>query len=149
MAGPLDGLRDHRVNWTTKTPPSLVPRDATEQRERAMTEDREPAKVAFLIISDDQARAVPGIVMATRMKVNRGVDVRVLFFGPAVRLAASGHIDTHLAALRDAGIGATACRANVEQYDVIDEISVRPLELLAAGAEVEAFAREGYTVVSF
>ncbi len=114
-----------------------------------MTDDREPAKVAFLIISDDQARATPGIVMATRMKVNRGVDVRVLFFGPAVRLAASGLIDAHLAALRDAGIATKACRANVEQYDVTDEISVRPLELLAAGAEVEAFAREGYTVVSF
>lgn len=114
-----------------------------------MTVDDRPAKVAFMIISDDKSRAVPGLVMATRLKVNRGADVRVLFFGPAVRLAASGLIDTQLAELRDAGIGAKACRANVEQYDVDEEISVRPLELLSAGAEVEAFARDGYTVVSF
>ncbi len=114
-----------------------------------MTDRDGPAKVAFLIISDDRERAVPGLVMATRMKLNRGADVRVLFFGPAVRLAASGLIDTQLAELRDAGIGTKACRANVEQYGVDEEIGVRPLELLAAGAEVEAFAREGYTVVSF
>ena len=114
-----------------------------------MSSEQSPAKVAFMIISDDPARAVPGIVMATRMKTNRGVDVRVLFFGPSVKLAASGQIDIQLANMRDAGIGAKACRANVEQYEVTEEIGVRPLELLAAGAEVEAFALEGYTVVSF
>ena len=114
-----------------------------------MSSEESRAKVAFMIISDDPARAVPGMVMATRMKANRGVDVRVLFFGPAVRLAASGLIDTQPAEMRDAGIGATACRANVEQYEVTEEIGVRPLELLAAGAEVESFALEGYTVVSF
>ena len=111
--------------------------------------DNTPAKVAFLIISDDPARAIPGLVMATRMKANRGVDIRVLFFGPAVRLAASGQIDTQLADLRAAGVGPAACRANVEQYGVTEEIAARPLELLAAGAEVEEFARLGYTVVSF
>lgn len=111
--------------------------------------DQTPAKVAFLIISDDPARAVPGLVMAARMKANRGVDVRVLFFGPAVRLAATGQIDEQIEALRAAGVGPTACRANVEQYGVADEIGQRPLELLAAGAEVEEFARLGYTVVSF
>lgn len=114
-----------------------------------MSSEHSPAKVAFMIISDDPARAVPGMVMATRMKANRGVDVRVLFFGPAVRLAASGQIDGQLADLRDAGIATKACRANVEQYEVAEEIKVRPLELLSAGAEVEAFALEGYTVVSF
>lgn len=107
------------------------------------------ARVAFMIISDDPARAVPGLVMATRMKQNRGADIRVLFFGPSVKLAASGQIDEQLAALRDAGIGTKACRANVEQYGVADDIGARPLELLAAGAEVEEFALQGYTVVSF
>ncbi len=114
-----------------------------------MSTEQTPAKVAFMIISDDPARAVPGMVMATRMKANRGADVRVLFFGPGVRLAASGLIDLQLAEMRDAAIGATACRANVEAYDIVEEISVRPLELLAAGAEVEQFALQGYTVVSF
>ncbi len=114
-----------------------------------MTSEQTSAKVAFMIISDDPARAIPGIVMATRMKSNRGVDVRVLFFGPSIKLAASGQIDSQLADMHDAGIGAKACRANVEQYEVAQEISTRPLELLAAGAEVEAFALEGYTVVSF
>ena len=114
-----------------------------------MTSEQTSAKVAFMIISDDPARAIPGIVMATRMKMNRGVDVRVLFFGPSIKLAASGQIDSQLTDMHDAGIGTKACRANVEQYEVTQEISTRPLELLAAGAEVEAFALEGYTVVSF
>lgn len=108
-----------------------------------------PAKIAFLIISDDPARAIPGLTMATRLKENRGADIRVLFFGPGVKLAASGQIDEQLRALQSAGIGAKACRANVEQYDVANEVSSRPLELLAAGAEVEEFALQGYTVVSF
>ena len=106
-------------------------------------------RVAFMIISDDPARAVPGLVMATRMKLNRGADVRVLFFGPGVQLAASGLVDEQLRDLRDAGIGPKACRANVEQYGVATEIAARPLELLSAGAEVEEFALLGYTVVSF
>ena len=109
----------------------------------------EPAKVAFLVLSDDPARAVPGLVMATRMKVNRGADVAVLFFGPGVRLAAGGAVDGELDALRDAGIAAKACTANVEQYGLGEQAASRPLELLAAGAEVERFAREGYTVLSF
>ena len=108
-----------------------------------------PAKVAFLILSDDPARALPGLVMATRMKENRGADVRVLFFGPGVKLAASGDVDEQLHALRQAAIVPKACRANVEQYGLSDAVEARPLELLAAGAEVEEFARLGYTVLSF
>ena len=111
--------------------------------------DQDSAKVAFMIISDDPARAVPGLTMATRMKLLRGADVRVLFFGPGVKLAASGQIDEQLSNLQDAGIGAKACQANVEQYNLAHEVSTRPLELLAAGAEVEEFALQGYTVVSF
>ncbi len=107
------------------------------------------AKVAFLILSDDPARAVPGLVMAARMKANRGADVRVLFFGPGVKLAASGVADEQLEALRAAGVGAKACAANVEQYGLAAEMSARPVELLAAGAEVEDYARQGYTVLSF
>lgn len=117
--------------------------------EDAPAEDQTPAKVAFLILSDDPARAVPGLVMATRMKENRGADVRVLFFGPGVKLAASGAVDEQLQALRHAGVLPKACRANVEQYGVAAAVEARPLELLAAGAEVEEFARRGYTVLSF
>lgn len=107
------------------------------------------ARVAFMILSDDPARAVPGLVMATRMKINRGADVRVLFFGPGVQLAASGQIDEQLRDLRDAGISTKACRTNVENYGIVAEISARPLELSSAGAEVEEFALRGFTVVSF
>ena len=107
------------------------------------------ARVAFLIISQDPTRAVPGLVMATRMRMNRGADVRVLFFGPGVQLAASGVIDEQLRDLRDAGIAAKACSATVEDRGVAVEIAARPIELLSAGAEVEQFALLGYTVVSF
>ena len=114
-----------------------------------MTTADQPAKVAFLILSDDPARAVPGLVMAARMRANRGADVRLLFFGPGVKLAASGDVDEQLEALRAAGVGAKACAANVEQYGLAEEVGTRALELLAAGAEVEEYAREGYTVLSF
>ena len=114
-----------------------------------MTTTNTPAKVAFLILSDDPARALPGLVMAARMKANRGADVRVLFFGPGVKLVASGAADEQLEALRAADVGAKACAANVEQYGLAEEISARPVELLAAGAEVEDYARQGYTVLSF
>ncbi len=76
------------------------------------------ARVAFMIISDDHERAVPGPVMATPMKVNHDADVRELFFGPGVRLSASGTVDATLADLRDAGISARACSTNVENYGV-------------------------------
>ncbi len=107
------------------------------------------AKVAFVILSDDPARAIPGLVLAGRMKENRGVDVRLIFFGPGVRFAASGEADEHLATLRRVGVVPTACQANVEQYGLNEQIGARPIELLAAGAEIESYAREGYTVVSF
>jgi hypothetical protein len=107
------------------------------------------ARVAFLILSDDPARALPGLVMATRMKANRNADVRVLFFGPGVRLAASGAVDRELEGLRDAGIAPKACVTNVEQYGLTKEIGSRPVDLLAAGAEVEQYALGGYTVLSF
>ncbi|MHB1504246.1 MAG: DsrE family protein [Acidimicrobiales bacterium] len=108
-----------------------------------------PAKLAFMILSDDPARAIPGLIMATRLRTNRQADVRVLFFGPGVKLAASGAVDEQLAGLREAGIGPKACVANVEQYGLADEIGARPVDLLPAGAEVEQFAQEGYTVISF
>ncbi|SHE82630.1 hypothetical protein SAMN02745225_01725 [Ferrithrix thermotolerans DSM 19514] len=109
----------------------------------------EPAKVAFLILSDDPARAMPGLVMASRLKENRGDDVRVMFFGPGVRLAASGKIDEQIKKLQEVGVLPKACRANVEQYEVQQEMAERPIELLAAGAEVEEYAKLGYTVLSF
>ena len=107
------------------------------------------ARVAFMIVSDDPDRSVPGLVMATRLKLNRGADVRVLFFGPGVRLAASGVIDEQLHDLRDAGVNTMACSANVESYEVAVEIASRPIELTSAGAEVEEFAVRGFTVLSF
>ncbi len=109
----------------------------------------DPAKVAFLILSDDPARALPGLVMAGRMKANRGADVRVMFFGPGVKLAASGAADEQLKTLSEAGVLPRACSANVEQYGLVEEMGSRPVELLAAGAEVEEYARLGYTVLSF
>lgn len=108
-----------------------------------------PAKIAFLILSDDPARAVPGLVMARRLRENRHADVQVLFFGPGVRLAATGTIDEHLEGLQVAGVAPRACSANVAQYGIADQIAPRPIELLSAGAEVERFARENYTVLSF
>ncbi len=109
----------------------------------------EAAKVAFLILSDDRERALPGLVMASRMKQNRGAEVRVLFFGPGVRLAASGAVDEQLAELSAAAVRPAACSANVEHYGLADEISARPIGLVAAGGEVEDFARQGFTVLSF
>ncbi|MBT1004390.1 DsrE family protein [Paenarthrobacter sp. DKR-5] len=108
-----------------------------------------PAKVAFLILTDSPDRGIPGLVMASRLKMNRGADVRVLFFGPGVKLAGSGAADQQLADLIDSGVKPTACSGQVEQFGLAEEFASRPIELLAAGAEVEAYAREGFTVLSF
>lgn len=119
------------------------------KRKRSGYDPPDPARVAFLIVSDDPARAVPGLVMAARMKTSRSADVRVLFFGTGVRLAASGAADEQLEALRSAEVTARACSANARQYGVAAEIGKRPVKLLVAGAEVEDLARQGYTVLSF
>ncbi len=111
--------------------------------------NEDPAKVAFLILSDDPARALPGLVMAGRMRANRGADVRVMFFGPGVKLAAGGAADEQLTALTEAGVQPKACAANVEQYGLGEQIGSRPVELLAAGAEIMEYHRLGYTVLSF
>ena len=111
--------------------------------------DSQQVKIAFLILTDDVNRAIPGLVMATRLKANQGADVRVLFFGPGVKLASSGALDQHLSALGEAGLMPAACTANADQYGVRAEIESRPIQLLAAGAEVATFAKEGYTVLSF
>lgn len=111
--------------------------------------NKSPSKIAFLILTDDPARAVPGLVMATRLKANRGDEIRVLFFGPGVRLAGSGNVDEQLEGMRIAGIHPKACAANVDQYGIADQVTSRQIEMLAAGAEVERFAEEGYTVLSF
>lgn len=107
------------------------------------------AKVAFLILSNDRERVTPGLTMAMRMKANRGADVRVMFFGPGVRLAASGEIDELINGLVEAGISPKACTNNVATYGVSEEMGTKPIELLAAGAEMEFYALNGYTVVSF
>ena len=87
--------------------------------------------------------------MASRLKMNRGAEVHVLFFGPGVRVAGSGAADQHLADLIDSGIKPRACSGHVEQFGLANEFASRPIELFAAGAEVEAYAREGFTVLSF
>lgn len=108
-----------------------------------------PAKVAFLILTDSPDRGLPGLVMASRLKMNRGADVRVLFFGPGVMLAASGAADRQLEDLISSGVKPAACSAQVEQFGLANELASRPVELLAAGAEVEGYARDGFTVLSF
>ncbi len=112
-----------------------------------MSEDQ--AKIAFLILSEDPARVIPGLVLASRLKENRGADVRVMFFGPGVKLAASGKIDEQINVLRNVGVLPKACKGNVEQYNVQTEMAERPIDLLAAGAEVQEYHHLGYTVLSF
>ncbi len=107
------------------------------------------AKLAFLIISDDANKVLPGLVMARRLKENRDADVRVLFFGQGVKLAGTPAIDEPVKGLTEVGIMPKACITQVEQFGLKSEYSTRPFELLPAGAEVEAWAQGGYTVLSF
>ena len=76
------------------------------------------AKVAFLIVSNDPEKVLPGLVMARRLKENRGADVRVLFFGPAVKTAVSGPLDEAVQGLAEAGISPKACSALVDQFEL-------------------------------
>ena len=101
------------------------------------------------MLSDDPARVMPGMVMARRLKENRNAEVRVLFFGPSVRLASSGALDDAVNGLVESGIKPASCTALVDQFGLQKEYAERPIELLAAGAEVESWALNGYTVLSF
>lgn len=107
------------------------------------------AKVAFLILSDDPNRAIPGLTMAARMKENRDSDVSVLFFGPGVKLAADDRIHQQIEDLANLGIRTSACSNQVTAFGIETAMQARPIELLSAGAEVERFALEGFTVLSF
>lgn len=76
-------------------------------------------------------------------------DVRALFFGPGVRLAASRMSDDSWSALQAAGICGKACLANAEQCGLERAIEARPVDLLGTEPEVELHAQQGYTLLSF
>lgn len=107
------------------------------------------AKVAFLILSDDPDRVIPGLIMAGRMKESRGTNVRVLFYGPGIKLASDGRVDQQIDDLAKLEIKVAACSNLAISYGVETSLQERPIELLSAGAEVERFVIEGFTVLSF
>lgn len=111
------------------------------------------ARLAFLVVSgpDQIDRALPGLHMAERVKTQRGAEVQVLFFGPGVRLLASGdpRVKERVDALRAAGITPQACRGNAEMFSVVSEVEALDVQLSMAGQVVTGWAEQGYTVLTF
>ncbi len=106
-------------------------------------------KIAFMILSGDADRAGPGLTMAYRMKTNRNADIRVLFFGPGVKLAAGGQVDHEIKQLEGAGVIPRACVHNAETFGVDGQIRELGIELTRASGDIASFHEEGFTVLSF
>lgn len=111
------------------------------------------AKLAFWITAGPELedKALAGVVLAGRLKQNRGQDVEVYFFGPGVKLAgqASGRMKEALDALAEAKVPAGVCPFNAEQYGVTDELASNGYRMEPAGEALVRLVEEGYAVVGY
>lgn len=110
-------------------------------------------KVAFWITAGPEleAKALSGIVLASRLKKNRGQDVEVYFFGPGVELVGkpSEKVKEALAMLRDAEVHGGYCPFNAQQFDVESAVSGEGLHGEPAGEALVRLIEEGYQVVGY
>lgn len=111
------------------------------------------AKVAFWITAGPEleAKAISGIILASRLKKNRGQDVEVYFFGPGVQLVGkpSEKVKEALAMLRDAEVHGGYCPFNAQQFDVETAVTAEGLHGEAAGEALVRLIEDGYQVVGY
>lgn len=111
------------------------------------------AKLAFWITAGPEleAKVLSGIVLASRLKKNRGQDVEVYFFGPGVELVGkpSPKVAEALAMLRDAEVHGGYCPFNAEQFGVEEAVSGAGLHGEAAGEALIRLVEDGYQVVGY
>ncbi len=109
------------------------------------------AKIAFWITAGPELadKALANLVLAGRLKKNRGQTVEVYFFGPGVKLAAhpSDAIRQAMAALAQAEVPVAACPANVEQYGLSAQITEQGIKMEPAGEALVRLVTDGYQVV--
>lgn len=108
-------------------------------------------KLLVVVVTDDEAQASLGVIMASRM-IQRGklADVRVLFFGPSERLLVDppAQMSDALEVVRRAA-KPMACRAVAERLDVLAGLEAAGVELVPAGQEIEQRMLEGYQLMTF
>ncbi|MBX5465945.1 MAG: DsrE family protein [Firmicutes bacterium] len=109
------------------------------------------AKIAFWITAGPELaeKVLPNLVMAERLKKQRGQEVEVYFFGPGIRLAAEaeGRMKEAIEALRSADIPMRACPAIADQYGVSARMTEQGIVLEPAGQVLVQLVESGYQVV--
>ncbi|MCL6562758.1 MAG: DsrE family protein [Firmicutes bacterium] len=109
------------------------------------------AKIAFWITAGPELadKALANLVMAERLKKNRGQEVEVYFFGPGVKLAgeAQGKVREAIDALKAAEVPLRACPAIADQYGVTARMSEDGIVMEPAGQVLVRLVEEGYEVV--
>ncbi|MCY0874997.1 MAG: DsrE family protein [Firmicutes bacterium] len=111
------------------------------------------AKMAFWITAGPELeeKALAGMVLASRLKKNRGQDVEVYFFGPGVKLVGSSseRVKEALSMLKDAQVVGSYCPFNAQQYSVEDAVSGAGLQPEPAGEALVRLVEQGYQVVGY
>ncbi|OLZ11646.1 DsrE family protein [Sulfobacillus thermosulfidooxidans] len=109
------------------------------------------AKIAFWITAgpDLRDKALANIVLAGRLKANRGQDIQVYFFGPGVQLAgqADEQIEQALKALTDGSVPMAACPFNADQYGVTERVGAKGITMEPAGEALIRLVEQGYQIV--
>jgi len=109
------------------------------------------AKVAFWITAGPGLadKALSNLVLAGRLKANRGQDVQVYFFGPGVELAgkAEGPLLEALKTLGQEQVPMAACPFNADQYGVTATMTEHGIHLEPAGEALIRLVEAGYQIV--
>ncbi|MCI0182998.1 MAG: DsrE family protein [Acidibacillus sp.] len=111
------------------------------------------AKLAFWITAGPELeeKALSGIILASRLKQNRGQDVEVYFFGPGVKLVGSEseRVKGALAMLQEAKVHGGFCPFNAQQYEVETAVSAAGLHGEQAGEALIRLAESGYQIIGY
>ncbi len=111
------------------------------------------AKLAFWITAGPELadKALAGIVLATRLKQNRGQDVEVYLFGPGVKFAgeAQGDARAKFMDLIKAEVPVGVCPANAESYGVKEILESEGYIMEPAGEALIRLNDSGYQIVGY
>ena len=108
-------------------------------------------KCLIIVSSDNKDKVGTALMFAYNAARYKWLDdVKVVFFGPSEDLLAEGDGDVlrWLDALREVGIGFTACKRYAEDKDILEKVSLRsPLEYV--GSKIAGLVSEGYIPMVF
>lgn len=110
-------------------------------------------KLAFWITAGPELeeKALSGLILAGRLKANRGQAMEVYLFGPGLRLVTSptARIKEALDKLREFEVPVGFCPANAKQQNAEDAMSASGYRPEPAGEAIVRLVEEGYEIVGY